>query len=189
MRKIVSKKKRENKERINQIIVGGILVLIMFASVVGYAFQGKNSDNNSKVKYNKFEFTKQNDLWYLGDNFMFKYNPFETENFSFENSLNLIDSYKGEPLYIYSEDTSAESEIYRNVNNIAQRIQYACLNESIGLNCASSWPVKTCEDNFILIREGEFKIEQKDNCLFIQGPKENLTKISDEVLFKIIGLK
>ena len=57
------------------------------------------------------------------------------------------------------------------------------------VQCEESWPMKNCSNNFILIKEGEFKVEQENNCVFIEGPKENLTKISDEVLFNIIGVK
>jgi hypothetical protein len=186
MRKITSKQKRKKQEQIKQIVVGGILVLIMFASVIGYAFQGKEDSNNSKINYNGFDFIKQDSSWIFENSFVFKYNPKETEEFAFEYELNSLEFYKNKPLYIYSKNLNAEAEIYNNIYPVAQRIQYACLD---GMECQNNWPVKTCEDNFILIQEGEFSVEQKDNCLFIFGAKEDLIKISDEVLFKIIGVK
>ncbi len=189
MRKIISKQKQKELDRVKQIIVGSVLIIIMFASVLGYAFQGNDEESNSKIEYNGFEFIEKDNLWILEDSFMFKYNPKETEDFSFEGYVSLLSDFQNKPLYIYSEYKEAESEIYKNLYNSVQRIQYACLNESFNLNCEESWPTKTCEDNFILIKEGEFKVEQKDNCLFIQGPKENLTQISDEVLFKVLEIK
>ena len=157
----------------------------MIISVFGYAFQGENN-NDSKLKYNNFEFVKQDNYWVLENSFVFKYSPKETEDFNFESYLNPINNYQDKPLYIYSENNLAESEIYKNLYYVAQRIQYACIE---GKSCKENVPIKTCEDNFIIISESEFNVEQKENCLFISGPKENLDKISDEVLFKIIGVK
>lgn len=188
MRKIISKHEKEKQERMKQLVVGGVLVVIMFASVFGYAFQDKNKDENSVVKHNGFEFIKKNSLWFMED-FSFKYNPEETKDFESTEDINGLGLYSNKPLYIYSENKGAETEIYKNLYPVVQRIQYACLNESFGLNCEKSWPIKTCEDNFILIQEGDFEIKQEDNCLFMQGQKEDLIKISDEVLFKIIGVR
>lgn len=189
MRRLVSKHKQKKQERIKQLAVGGALIIIMFASVLGYAFQGKGSEGNSNIEYNEFEFVKQDNFWALQDEFIFRYNPLETEQFSTYNFLNLLINYQSKPLYIYSENKEAEAEVYKNLYNSVQRIQYACLENESDLQCEESWPIKTCKDNFILIREGEFGIEQENNCLFISGAKENLTKISDEVLFKILGIK
>lgn len=187
MRKITSKQKQEKQNRIKQLVVGSILVVIMLISVFGYAFQGNNEDD-SKLKYNGFKFVKQNGYWILEDSFTFKYSPKETEEFHIEDYLNTLDNYQDKPLYIYSENNMAESELYKNLYYIVQRIQNACL-EGEKLDCEDNLPIKTCEDNFIIIQEGEFKVEQKDNCLFVYGSKEDLIKISDEVLYKIIGVK
>ena len=32
-------------------------------------------------------------------------------------------------------------------------------------------------------------IYQQENCVFIEGPRENLTQITDEFLFKITGIE
>jgi hypothetical protein len=192
MRRLISKHNQKKRDRIKQWLVGSVLIVIMFASVLGYAFQGQGDEENSNVEYNGFEFVKQDNFWVLGDKYMFRYNPKETEEFETYDFLNLLIDYSGKPLYIYSENKEAESEIYKNLYNSVQRIQYACLdtneNES-EIKCDGNWPIKTCENNFILIQEGNFSIEQKENCVFISGAKENLTKISDEVLFNILGIR
>ena len=194
MRRLVSKGEQERRDRIKQLVVGGILILIMFASVIGYAFQGGGESESSKIKYNGFEFVRKDNFWVVEgtfENFIFRYNPKETEEFETDDFVNFLVDYEGRPLYFYSEDKQAEREFYNNLYNSVQRIQYACPggNDSVDLECGADLPIKTCEDNFILIKEGEFRIEQRDNCLFIQGEKENLTRISDEVLFKILGIK
>ena len=73
------------------------------------------------------------------------------------------------------------------LGQVSLRIQPACLDES---ECEGGWPVKTCKDNFIIIRNSNYtNIIQEDNCVFINGPEENLTQITDEFLFKIIGVE
>ena len=165
------------------------LVILMFFSVLGYGFVGRDgSGEETKIEYNGFEFVKQNNVWILSTgevDFFFKYNPKEVEQISV--AVNYIDTYAGKPLYIYSENNEASSEIYVNLNEIAQRIQLACLNEE---DCVGDVPLKTCEDNFIIIRENnETNIIQEDNCVHIMGPSENLTMMSDVFLFKTIGIE
>lgn len=190
MRRSILEKKK-NHDRRNQIILGIGLVVVMFISVAGYAFRGGGSEENStkKITYNNFEFINQNGYWFLelGEyQFYFSYNPNEVMKIS--GDLNLLNNYQGLPLYIYSENNEASSEIYRNLfynTKIVQRMQSACLTQG----CDENSPVKTCEDNFIIIKVGnETGIRQEENCVFIEGPKENLTQITDEFLFKIIGV-
>lgn len=192
MRKIISKKEQQKRDRVKQVVVGSMLILIMFASVIGYAFQGNGSEGDNNIKYKGFEFVRQDDFWVLEDKFIFRHNPEETEEFATKNFINLLVDYEGQPLYIYSENKEAELEIYKNLYNSVQRIQYACLEKGESesdFDCEGNLPIKTCEENFVLIREGEFGVEQKNKCLFISGARENLTKISDEVLFNILEIK
>lgn len=201
MRKITSKYKQNKKRRTNQFIVGGVLIFIMLFSTLGYSFMSKEDENTKKINYNGFEFIEQNGLWFtnIGDlNFVFKYNPKQIE--AVDPELKYLDNYYGKPLYIYSEDNEAEIEIYSNFNQIIQRMQYACLDEEEyflnnktlinELNCDEDWPTKTCEDNFIIIRENNnSNIIQEENCVFIDGSGENLTRLTDGFLFKILGIK
>jgi len=184
MRKIVSKQDEGKKQRRNQIIVGGLLVFVMLFSVLGYSFQGERT---KKVKYNGYEFLAQGSFWVLKDRgFAFAYNPYEVNETG--EHISGLPYYQGVPLYISSEDTGAEAEIARNLEAVAQRIQLACLE---GEKCQKDFlPVKTCEDNFILIKISNIsKIEQNQSCVFIEGQKEELIKLADEFLFKILGIR
>lgn len=188
MRKIATRGEEGKRKRRNQLIVGIVLVLVMLFSVLGYGFRSQEPEEDSKkVIYNGFEFESSSDFWLLemgNTQFVFKYNPKEVERVGVE--LNSLASYQGKPLYISSENEEAEFEIYRNLDQFVLRRQYACLDEP----CAGDLPVKTCEDNFIIIRENNVSnIIQDNNCVFILGPRENLTRISDEFLFKIIGVE
>jgi hypothetical protein len=191
MRRIVSKKKEVKRQKKNQIIIGTILILIMFSSVLGFGF-GTGSSNNSgssEITYNGLEFINQNNLWYLTINevnFIFRYNPLQVQKIS--SQVNDFNSYYQEPLYIQSENSEAELEIYLNLGQIALRTQKACYENCVEEN--SDLPIKTCEDNFIIIQESEnMEILQQDNCVFIKGPSEDLIKITDEFLFKILRIE
>ena len=188
MKPIITKEKKEKTERIKQVIIGVALIIIMFFSIAAYSFQKEDRGSNTKVEYNGFEFVKQNDLWILntnGINLAFKYNPNEIEEIG--GSLNLLDSYSNQPLYISSENIETIQEIYQNMNLFVLRIREACLDEK---ECKDNLPVKTCEDNFIIIKKAELsKIYQQDNCVFIEGKKEDLIKLSDEFMFKILGIR
>ncbi len=193
MRRIISKKEEDKKRRRNQFIIGGILILVMIMSVIGYSFN-REEDNNIKITYNGFKFTKETDgsgLWGtgIGDfQFLFKYNPEETGENNYE--LNKLNDYYDKPLYIYSNNNEAEIEIYRNLfyqNQIVQRMQYACPE---GGKCEGDYPVKNCKDNFIIIKESNnSEIRQQENCVFIQGKSEDLTKLADSFLFRITGIQ
>jgi len=204
IRRIKPKSEEESKKRRNQLIVGGILIIIMLFSTIGYAFIGNNDDNSNgnnngsgkKIKYNGYEFNNNNGFWVLNarrSNFVFQYNPKETEdvNVNIISNIKSINEYYNKPLYISPQDSIATNEITVNLNQVAQRVQYACLE---GENCSSEseLPIKNCEDNFIIIKkdkENETSIEQKDNCVFITGNEENIIKLTDEFLFKLLGVK
>lgn len=191
MRAIESKKELEKKRRKNQIIIGAILIIVMLGSTFGYAISTLNRDDNSgseKVEYNGYEFIGTNGFWAtsIGNyQFLFRYNPTEVERI--EGELRYINSYSGVPLYIFTENDGAGVEIYRNLGNVVQRFQGACLEEE---GCPENWPIKDCSNNFIIIKEAnESRVYQQENCAFIEGPRENLTQITDGFLFKIIGIE
>ena len=191
MRRLGSKRKETKKQKRKQLIVGIILASILFASIFGYGFRGRDGSEENKVTYNGYEFIEEDGFWFMeigNFEFSFRYNPQETEQI--DSDLNPLESYYGKPLYISSEDIESESEIYRNLkyqNPIIQRMQLACLE---GETCEDDeLPIKTCEDNFIIIKESDItKVSQDNNCVFIEGQGENLTKITDGFLLKIIGI-
>jgi hypothetical protein len=191
MRKIISKKDEGKKARRNQLIIGGILILVMIASSVGYAFTRDQTTSETQIIYKGYTFTQTSNLWYVdvgSYQFSFKYNPTQTQ--SINSALNPLANYANEPLYIYSENTAAATEIYRNLfyqNSIVQRVQSACPE---GTTCSDNSPVKTCDNNFIIIRDSNSTgITQNKNCVYIEGKNENLTALSDTFLFKITGIQ
>lgn len=192
MRRIASKHEEDRKRRRNQITIGLILIFVMVISTLGFALQGFGSGNTdteddssvNNIEYNGFEFVNQNGLWVLG-NFIFKNVPQQVEDLGFVSST--INDYQGKPLYIDSESEEAELEIFINLGNIALRTQKACIEK---MGCEENLPIKTCTDNFIIIRESNISnILQQDNCVFIEGVSGDLTKLTDQFLFKLLGIR
>jgi len=186
MKKISSKKKSSRR---NQIILGVILVFVMFGSVFGVVVNSFGQDSNSGIiNYNGFEFVEQNGFWITKiDNldFGFRNNPKEIEDIDGKIEISL-ENYYDKPLYIDSKNYEANSEIYNNLGEIVLRIQAGCFEEPCGENV----PIKTCEENLIVIKEGNYSsITSDENCVFIEGPESNLTAITDEFLFKLVGIK
>jgi len=174
MKRLKAKGSEVKKQKKNQIIISVILIIVMFGSVFGVIVNsfGRKEDN-SKVDYNGFEFIKKSNFWLLelGDfDFIFKYNPNEIQEI--ETEVKYLNNYYNKPLYISSKHAEATYEI-------------ASKND-----CEGDLPTITCEDNFIIIEEkNQTNIIQDNNCVFIQGPQENLTMVSDEFLFHILGIR
>jgi len=176
MRKIITKQSETRKRKRNQLMIGAILVLVMGLSTIGYSLSsGGTGDSSSSIIYNGIQFTKSSGLWYAEINdltFSFSYNPKEVEKT--ETIVNSLNSYSEKPLYIYSENSNAITEIYRNLvysNRIVLRMQEACPE---GQTCTVDMPTKNCTNNFIIIKSAnESKITQTDNCVFKEGKTED----------------
>jgi hypothetical protein len=190
MRALESKQDIEKRQRKNQWIIGGILIIVMLGSTFGYAFYQLGNDNQSagKIEYNGYTFLDQNGFWTttIGTSqFAFRHNPDQVERIPAQ--VHYLNSYSGVPLYISSEDYVSSGEIYNNLGKIVQRFQGACLSET---NCSQDLPIKDCSNNFIIIKiANESKIYQDQNCVFIEGKQENITQVTDEFLFWITGIE
>lgn len=161
---------------------------MVLLSIVGYSFQTSEKTSQKKVEFNGNEFVYNSGYWrtnFQDNSLIFLYNPLET-NSTADLSLRVND-YLNKPLYIYSENSDAEVEIYRNLQYFITRVQYACPE---GFSCSEEFPIKSCEDNLIIIEEAESSgIKQQNHCIFIQGKEEDLSRLTDEVLYKIFNLK
>ena len=196
IRRILTKEEAGKKRKRNQLLIGMILILVMLLSTIGYSFmQEERTDNGTNqgnvIDYNGFKFVNQSDFWFLTiDNkqYVFRYNPSQVEELksSFATNIKKLDGYTDKPLYVYSENKEAEIEIYRNFQGSAMRIQPACIE---GKKCEENVPIKDCQNNFIIIEKAEISsIKQDKNCVIIQGSEENLTKITDEFIFKVLEI-
>jgi hypothetical protein len=201
MRKIESRLDIEKKGSRNKVIIGVILGIIMFISVVGYSFSYFNKagvaegGSANKMKYNGMDFSlNEMGLWQasIGDYvYTFKFSPRDTENISLSSlKLPSPNDYLSKPLFFSSEDGLAENEIARNMQYFVQRMQEACINES-GDCVGKDVPVKNCSsDNVIIIKiTNETNIEKQDNCIFISADKDNIVRVSDAFLYGLFGIR
>src|SRR3989344_6525182 len=182
MRKIISKDDAGKKTKRNRIILGLFLIFIMFFSVSEYALFGQDPGESAiqgttnTNDYNGFEFSEQGGYWILNieeNSFIFSYNPNEIERINA--IVNPLESYNGKVLYLISENPAAGSEIRAN---LAQFVNGVLETEK-----------ENCGQNTIVIKEGnENKITQREKCVYIEGGSENLAKISDEFLFKLLKI-
>jgi len=199
IRKITSAEEMERRTKRRNLILTIILVGVMVLSTFGtglYMFGGSNSGDNSnsnqnKVNYNGYEFIESNDLWYftIGEmNFILNSNPNELPK-TYINVTNSMSSYQNVPLYIYSEEEYLGQTIYNDFYQIAQRTQDACLASDANKTICEGKPIKSCSDNFIIIKEAsENKIVQENKCVFIYGKRDEIEKITDVFVLKMLGL-
>lgn len=192
IKKLSNKKDEEKRRKRNQTTIGIILVLLMVFSTFGIIMDSISKEEvGEKLTYNGLELIDLGSYYELkiGDHsFYFSENPNDLSGLDYEmNITKIITSYSGLPLYVDSKDYQAIREIYQNVQGYPLRIQEACLNEG---DCASEdLPIKACDENMIIIREGsENKIYEKDSCVFIEGKKGDLLKLTDIFLLRILGL-
>lgn len=190
MRRIISKQESEKKEKAKRWIISILLLSIMVLSVFGIIVDsiGFSKNTSGEIKYNGITFTYQQERWFFtkdNQNFVIANSPENLTEINAEN-LNSIGAYYGKPLYLSLEDKSLESEISYNLYNIVNRMQYGCLNEE---KCSGDYPVKTCEENFIILEEAdETSITQEQNCVFIKAPKQEMQKALDYFFLKITGI-
>ena len=192
MRKLTSKK---NEQRKKQFLIGILLIVIMFGSafaIVGNSF--RKEPINTDIDYNGFKFVKQNNFWLTqvdNQNLVFSFNPTEVKKIN--SKVNKINQYNGQPLYYYSDKKEAEIEIRSNLDPLINkqskilRMQQACFDNE---TCKENLPEKDCQNNFIIIKESNITdIIQNNSCVYIYDQYENLTKTTDEFLFKLYGIE
>ncbi|MFH1358946.1 MAG: hypothetical protein ABIH37_03605 [archaeon] len=195
MRKIKTEKDKQRESRRNMWLIGGVLILLMVFSTLGFAFNSKMDEGSSeKVDYNGIQSFKQNDYWVFnlqGYDFITTYNHEETKDIIFINSL-IIQDYANQPLYLVGEQGLHFNEIGRNLDKrFVLRISYACLNEE---DCEGDLPIKDCKEDKMIVyqkpKDGEIEtITQEDNCIFITANPENSAKYADVFLFDILGIR
>ncbi len=196
-RSILSEKSKKSRKKFYSLLFGILLITILILSIAGYSLRGSSNQDKKEINYNGYEFIEKEGFWLLNleesdIQLAFRYNPYEVPRI--DGIINNVDNYYNKPLYIQSQNNLATSEIYSNMANIAQRVQNACLNKSEHdiakeIECDEDLPIKNCESNLILIKQGNItNIKQEQNCVFITAPKNQIIKVADEFLFKLLRI-
>lgn len=195
MRKIISKEEKDKKIRRNQLIIGGILILIMIFGYGAISLNNKgDTTEEDRIKYNGIDFIKDNSGYWnfaiQGQQFIIINNPENISKINFLSTLNL-NYYSNKPLYFVGDIGEGSSEISRNlVDRFVLRIQQACLDEK---ECKGNFPIKNCSNENIIIFKEALNNEtetmyQEENCVFIFAQYENQSKYADKFLFNLLGI-
>jgi len=191
IRKLESKKDQDKKRKRNNFILSLVLIVVLFGSIFGTFLNlfGNNSEDSTQLSYRGIPMSQQGNLFVLalGDRaFYFTTNPNEVVSYDV-NISKTIPAFVGKPFYIDSFDYGVAQELAQNFQGYPERIATACINET---DCVDeSAPIKTCQDNIIIVRESkENKVYEVENCIYIEGTDEDLIKMTDAFILKALGL-
>ncbi|MCR4327159.1 MAG: hypothetical protein NUV46_01090 [Nanoarchaeota archaeon] len=192
IKRIQTHKDKTKKDKRNQLILAGVLIVVMFGSVFGIVVNSFGGGvEGSTITYNGFIFLNENGFYstQVGNyRYYFSNNPKDIgslqSNVFLEKSL---PDYFQESVYISSQDYNSFSEIEGNLYQYALKIEEACKEGDVCYN--ELLPKKTCLDNMIIIKVAEEnRIYEESNCVYIEGKEKDLLKMTDKFLFNIIGI-
>jgi len=191
MRRITSKEEIKKKENRNRTVMGIVLAAILLLSTAGYFVSDFTGGKQGKTVYNKIEFNQDDyGYWHFtlnGKEYVTMVNPYHAENITVDAAKSLGD-YNGKPLYF--EASSSQFGIYeisRNIGDIVQRVNYACMDE----NC-SEYAIKDCTSNVISIKiadGNESSVTAEENCVTINYAPGEEERAVDAFIFRLLGLK
>lgn len=192
IRRLVTREAREKRERRNKLFMALFFIAVLGFSTVGFAFNNNigGGVDLDKVSYNGVNFAQEDTLYWRseinGNSLLTEYNPFETEDI-LVNDFRSLNGYVNEPLYLVGGYSVGNSEIARNLQSVAQRIQEACIIDND--DCPEEFPIKSCsEDNIIIFEEiigSENGIMLVDKCIIITANLGEQSRYADALLFKI----
>ena len=193
MKKIETKEQKQKRKRLNQIFIGGVMILLLVLSTAGFALLNKDDDSTNQQinqkEVNGFNFIKQDNMWITEINektHVFFFLPEELNEIEINITKTVLD-YINRPLYVMHNANQIQQIQYNLYPEYLLRINSACIENE---ECEEeNIPVKNCSsDNIIIFKSEEnniTKVYQKENCIYIEG---DLTKGTDKFLYKILGV-
>ncbi|MBI2107155.1 hypothetical protein HYT57_04165 [Candidatus Woesearchaeota archaeon] len=170
------------------------IIFLMVSSAAGFILGSFSQDSSkSNLKYKGQEFSLNQDGRYFitinGVQFVFDYSPEELETVSIP-SLDLFNSQK---FYILFEPFYKNQDIDYNMQKLGYFLQatnkvvYAACAQEEG--CPEDMPIKNCQDySFYFKQANQSRAYIQDKCYIIEGDGEEITKITDKVDLKLVGL-
>ena len=182
---------RQQKASFKRLFIPLFLAFILILSVFGYIFAGKSS-NDDTSQYQGYSFTKTSQGWKLisaGKTYFFYSLPDQLHD------IPLAPLPSASKFYISGQDISFFSSLpYReltlNLGN-AIKLQPACAQDSPG---CETYPLKTCADAtsnapvLVYLYAEKSSLEQKENCLQIQGTTDDMIRITDAIILHSLGV-
>lgn len=195
MRKIRSQSETARGKRVNQIVVGVILIGLLVVSTLGYSLMDSDSENGDRVNELGVDFVRDSGLWKIdvdGVTFGFQYLPSEVSNVFISGDYN-FGNYSGEVLYFVNANEGT-SEVLNNLGRYILRYQSACLRQAEegeesregGDVCDGDLPIKDCNDNLIIFEPGnETMVWMDEGCVYIVGDS---VRGADAFLYKALKI-
>lgn len=161
----------------------------MVTSILGFM----SSSDSEKIKYNGYKFSEVNNGWlaHIGDDkIILLTNPNELNDYNIEVDINDLNSAQKIYLSINPKDNLFLGSLQNNIFPfLSPKLVTACYEDNE--DCANL-PLKDCEDvndniKIILIKKSEnSKFYYKNNCLVIQGTKEEVIKMIDKLTLELL---
>lgn len=170
------------------------IIFLMVSSAAGFILGSFSQDKpENSLEYKGQQFLPSQDGRFFttinGVQFVFDYSPQELETVDVP-SLDLFNSQK---FYILFEQSYKDQVIDYNMQKLGYFLQannkivyVACTQEE---GCPEDLPIKSCQDySFYFKQANQSKAYIQDNCYVIEGSGEEITKITDKVDLKLVGL-
>jgi hypothetical protein len=190
MRRIQTKAIQDRKKRLNNILLGIVMIALLTFSTAGFALFSKDDETEKEaqtINVNGYTFQKQDNAWLVQINDEYKafyHLPTEIEDVPI-NITNEMLTYVNQPLYLINAE-NAKNQIDTNLlPNYVLRTQNACIDEE---ECTGDYPTKNCAiDNVIIYKDknSTTNIYQENNCIYITGDQ---IKGTDKFLQKIFQI-
>ncbi len=177
--------------RRRKIILPIFIALLMIFSIFGVVISsfGNSTDNTQKIDYNGYSFVFDGNIWFTfkdKQKIEFNFDPRELDSFDIGKLNSLV--YGNNKIYISfnpEENLENEANKLRSILSIITQKQVflSCYEDNKG---CEELPLKTCEDSregvlVIIIKNGEFNIEEDSGCIGIIGESLDFYKIIDKI--------
>ena len=179
----------EPKRKKIKILLPIFICLIMITSILGFM----SSSDSEKVKYKGYVFREINNGWstYIKDKqILLVNNPDELKENSTGVTLEKLNSAQKIYLSINPEDNLFLSGLQNNIIPfLTPKLVTACYEDT---DACINLPLKDCKDavnsiKVILVKKSEnSKFYYKDNCLVIEGDKEEIIKSIDRLTLELL---
>ncbi len=197
MRKIRSQSEIVRGKRVNQVVVGAVLIGLMVISTLGYSLMSGDGEVENNVNELGVNFVRDGGLWKIsvdGNVFGFQYLPSEVDDV-FVSGDYYFENYSNEVLYFVNGNEGV-SEILNNFGRYVLRYQDACLRQAVtgdgswvtdeATECDGDLPKKSCDSNLIIFEDGnETMIWRNESCVYIVG---DAVRGADAFLYKALKI-
>jgi hypothetical protein len=186
IRRIKTKTEIEKAQKRNQTILGGVLILLLVGSMF-LVFTAGDENEKNKVTEKGIDFFNTGNGWGVKldkEIFYFTFLPSELEDVKVSGLFSLGD-YVDTTLY-YNNFNEGTAKILGNLDRYIQRKNEACENQQECEGRLSNPPIKNCDDNFIIFKEGDdTSVVKEGGCVYITG---DFIKGADAFLYKVLNI-